>query len=70
METQVKAKKLYQYEGAVLIFDRVVANKFTAQTMAISKQKARSNIAWQFRKAGNVADHIPVTLTGEIRESL
>ena len=34
MDTQVKAKRLYQYEVAVLIFDRVVANKFTAQTMA------------------------------------
>jgi hypothetical protein len=65
---EVKVRKLYQYDGAVLIFDRIVANRFTAQTMATSEKKARSNIAWQYRKAGNVADHIPVTLTGLIKE--
>ena len=70
METQVKAKRLYQYEGAVRIFGQVVAHDFKAQTWATSQAKARNNIAWQFKKKGNVAGHIPVTLTGEIKESL
>jgi len=63
---QVKDKwRLYEYQGAVLIFDRVVADNFRAQTRAASAAKARSNIAYQFRKAANIAEHIPVKLTGE-----
>jgi hypothetical protein len=62
---QVKdERRLYQYEGAVLIFDRVVANNYKAQTRASSAAKARSNIAYQFRRKANIADHIPVKLTG------
>jgi len=62
---QVKdERRLYQYEGAVLIFDRVVANNYKAQTRASSAAKARSNIAYQFRREANIADHIPVKLTG------
>ena len=40
-------KRLYRYEGAVLIFDRVVAHNYHAQTLASSAAKARSNIAYQ-----------------------
>ena len=58
-------KRLYEYEGAVLIFDRVVASNYRAQTRASSTAKARNNIAYQFKKAANVSDHIPVKLTGE-----
>lgn len=62
---QVKdERRLYQYEGAVLIFDRVVADNYKAQTRASSTAKARSNIAYQFRRKANIADHIPVKLTG------
>ena len=63
---QVKEeKRLYEYEGAVLVFDRVAAHCYRAQTLAVSASKARSNIAYQFRKAANIADHIPVKLSGE-----
>ena len=58
-------RRLYEYEGAVLIFDRVAAHNYRAQTRACSAAKARSNIAYQFRKAANLAEHIPVKLTGE-----
>ncbi len=63
---QTKEKRrLYEYQGAVLIFDRVAAHNYHAQTMAASAAKARSNIAYQFRKSANIADHIPVKLLGE-----
>lgn len=58
-------KRLYEYEGAVLIFDRVAASNYRAQTRAASTAKAKSNITYQYKKAANVADHIPVKLTGE-----
>ena len=65
MKQAKEERRLYEYEGAVLIFDRVVAHNFRAQTKAASVAKARSNIAYQFRKTANIADHIPVKLTGE-----
>lgn len=65
MDHVKEEKRLYRYEGAVLIFDRVVAHNYHAQTRASSTAKARSNIAYQFRRKANIADHIPVKLTGE-----
>ena len=65
MKQAKEERRLYEYEGAVLIFDRVAAHNFRAQTRAASAAKARSNIAYQFRKTANIADHIPVKLTGE-----
>ena len=63
-----ESRKLYRYEGTVVIFGRVVARQYKAQTLAVSAAKARSNIAWQYHKIGNVADGIPVNLPGEIVE--
>ena len=65
MDHVKEERRLYRYEGAVLIFDRVVAHNYHAQTLASSVAKARSNIAYQYRRKANIADHIPVKLTGE-----
>ena len=65
MDHLKEERRLYRYEGAVLIFDRVVAHNYHAQTLASSAAKARSNIAYQYRRKANIADHIPVKLTGE-----
>lgn len=66
MAAKVKEKKPFHYEGCVMIYDRVVAHYFKADTWAVSKEKARNNIAYQFRKVGNVANHIPVKLPGNL----
>ena len=65
MKQRKEDRRLYTYEGAVIVFDRVVAHNYRAQTTAASPAKARSNIAYQYRKKANIADHIPVRLTGE-----
>ena len=65
MDHVKEERRLYRYEGAVLIFDRVVAHNYHAQTLASSAAKARNNIAYQYRRKANIADHIPVKLTGE-----
>lgn len=41
--------KLYSYDGPVLEFDRIVANHWTASTRAESEEKARCNLAYQFK---------------------
>ena len=65
MNQDREEKRLYEYQGAVLIFDRIVDYNYRAQTRARSAAKARSNIAYQYRKDANIADHIPVELSGE-----
>ena len=59
MDHVKEERRLYRY------FDRVVAHNYHAQTLASSAAKARSNIAYQYRRKANIADHIPVKLTGE-----
>ena len=59
-------KRQYDFRGAVKIYDRVWASTFSASTYATSKQKARSNIAYQVRKKANLANVVPVTLIGDI----
>lgn len=41
---------LYSYSGPVMMFDRCVANSWQAETYAPSEKKAKSNLAYQFRK--------------------
>ena len=59
-------KRVYAFTGAVKVHDKLVADAFKATTWAVSPGKARSNIAFQFRKKANIANHIPITLIGEI----
>ena len=60
-------KMKYQYDGAVLVFDNVVAHQFTAQTYAVSKEKAANNIKWQVRKEGNWEKTVPIKLPGKLK---
>ena len=57
----------YVYQGPVMLFDRCVANNWKAETWAESKNKARSNLAYQAKKACNVSAGSRVTLPGEIK---
>lgn len=44
----------YLYEGPVLVFGKLVGN-WRGETIADSEAKARSNLAYQFRKQNNRA---------------
>lgn len=57
----------YVYDGPVLIFDKLVADHWKGETMAPSKQKARSNLTYQFKKQNNRIVGNKVTLPGEIK---
>ena len=56
----------YVYDGPVMIFDTCVASHWKAETMADSEKKARSNLAYQFKKKNNRVTGTKVTLPGEI----
>lgn len=59
-------KRVYAFTGAVKVYDKLAADVFKAETFASSPGKAKNNIAYQFRRKANIADHVPVTLIGEI----
>ena len=57
---------LYSYDGPVLEFDRIVANKWHGQTVAVTEAKARSNLAYQFKKENGRVPRCKITLPGKI----
>lgn len=57
---------LYSYSGPVLEFDRIVANNWKAQTYATSEAKARSNLAYRFKKDNGKVPRTKITLPGKI----
>lgn len=57
---------LYSYNGPVLEFDKIVANNWSAQTYATSEAKARSNLAYRFKKDNGKVPRTKITLPGKI----
>ena len=57
---------LYTYDGPVLEFDRIVANNWHGQTYAASEAKARTNLAYQFKRNNGKAPRCKITLPGKI----
>ena len=43
----------FAYDGPVLEFDRLVANRWTGETMAPTARKAMSNLSYQYKKRKN-----------------
>lgn len=56
----------YTYQGPVMQYDKCVADKWEASTYAATKQKARSNMAYQFKKKNNLVPNVKITLPGEV----
>ena len=57
---------LYSYDGPVLEFDRIIANRWQAQTYAVSEAKARTNFAFQFRRDTGRVPQTKLALPGKI----
>lgn len=57
---------LYTYCGPVLEFDKIIANYWHGQTYAVSEAKARSNLAYQFKKDNGRVPRSKITLPGKI----
>jgi hypothetical protein len=56
----------YSYEGPVKEFDRIVSSKWKATTYAQSEAKARSNLAFQYKKMYKKSASSKITLPGKI----
>lgn len=59
----------YVYEGPVMEFDRCVQHCWKTETMAPSEAKARSNLAYRWKKENGRVPRCKVTLPGKIRLS-
>ena len=59
----------YVYEGPVMEFNHIVAERWSASTQAVSESKARSNLAYQFKKQYNRAPASKITLPGKITKN-
>lgn len=57
----------YYYDGPVMEFDRLLADHWTGETMAISERKARSNLIYQFKKHNSRIVGTKITLPGKIK---
>ena len=58
-------KTVYRYKGPVFQFDRLVANEWTGETMAVSPEKAIANLSYQFKKNNGLLPTARVTLSKE-----
>lgn len=56
----------YYYNGPVMEFDKVIADHWTASTMADSEKKARSNLAYQFKMQNGKAPRSKITIPGKL----
>lgn len=58
----------YLYDGPVLIFDKIATNHWRSETMAISENKARSNLAYTFKKQNGLVPKTRVSLPGTLKK--
>lgn len=59
-------KKLYTYDGPVMIFDKCVINHWKGSTYATSEAKARCNLAYQFKIQNCKIPRSVVSLPGKL----
>ena len=58
----------YYYDGPVLMFDHVIAKRWSSQTTAPSEAKAKINLAYQFKKQHDKEPTAKVILPGKLRQ--
>ena len=56
----------YLYEGPVMEFDRCIQEYWSASTFTISEGRARSNLAFRFKKEHGRDPRSKITLPGKI----
>lgn len=57
----------YSYEGPVLEFDKIIDDSWYSTTYAPSEEKARCNLAYQFKKQFGKVPATRITLPGKIK---
>ena len=57
---------LYTYNGPVFEFERLIADRWHGETYAVSESKARTNLAYQFKKQTGRLPRTKISLPGKI----
>ena len=57
----------YVYEGPVLEFERLLTDRWRAETLAPTERKAISNLQYQFKKNNNRLPNSKISLPGKLR---
>lgn len=60
----------YTYDGPVMEFGKVVANRWTGGTFAPSEARARSNLTYQFKQQYGRTPNTKITLPGKIQQNV
>lgn len=58
----------YRYAGPVMEFDRCVQDNWSEETFAPSEAKARSNLAYRWKKRNGREPTVRITLPGKIQK--
>lgn len=58
----------YSYSGPIMSFDQMITSKWEGETNASSKQKAKSNLTYQAKKACNLVAGTQITLPADVKE--
>lgn len=56
--------KSYYYKGPVMEFGRCIENNWTGKTVAPTEAKARTNLAFQYKKATGRLPRTSISLPG------
>ncbi len=59
-------KKLYSYDGPVMLFDKLIADHWKGQTVASSEKDAKNNLAYQFKMQTNRTANTKISLPGKL----
>ena len=57
----------YSYDGPVMEFDRLIANRWYGETMAQSEAKAKSNLIYQFKKQYHRMPGTKISFPGQVK---
>ena len=56
-------KHCYVYDGPILKFNTVISNHWHGSTWAVSKEKAASNLTYQFKKQTGLSAGAKISLS-------
>lgn len=56
----------YYYNGPVFEFDRIIADRWEATTIAPSEAKARNNLAYQYKKSHGKTPNTKISVPGKL----
>lgn len=60
--------KRYRYSGPVEQFRKCICNRWTGETVATTEKRAKSNLAYRFKKETGRLGTINISLPGKLEE--